>query len=126
MRKTLTVAVAALAIGLTGCATTKDKADTDNYPPEARTNYVDACASTAAKKNPQNEQQARVACQCTIDKLDPGKNPNNLAGTVPYNRKDKAINSFKETDQAIKKGQIKTPPAAIQAKFDQAEADCRK
>jgi hypothetical protein len=126
MRKTLTVAVAALAIGLTGCATTKDKADTDNYPPEARTNYVDACTSTMTKKGSGTEQQARDTCTCKINRLDPGKNPGNLAGTVPYNRKDQAINSFKETDQGIKKGQIKTAPPEIQAKFDQAEADCRK
>jgi xanthine dehydrogenase molybdopterin-binding subunit B len=117
MRKTLTVAVAALAIGLTGCATTKDKADTDKYPPEAKTNYVDACTSTSLKTHPGDKQQAHDSCKCAIDKLE---------ASLPYNRKDQAINSFKETDQGIKKGQIKTAPPEIQAKFDQAEADCRK
>ena len=117
MRKTLTVAIAALAIGLTGCATTKDKADTDKYPPEAKTNYVNACTSTSQKTRPGNEQQAHDACKCAIDKLE---------ASLPYNRKDQAINSFKETDEAIKKGRIKTPPPDIQSKLDQATADCRK
>src|SRR4051794_12934143 len=49
LRKTLTALVAVLAIALAGCATSKDNANTQTYPQEAKDNFVDTCTATANK-----------------------------------------------------------------------------
>lgn len=116
MRKTLTVAVAALAIGLAGCTTSTDNNNTDKYPTEARENFVDDCTASAVKARPGDEKQARNTCGCIVDKLE--------EGGLPYDRKSGDEPSFKDADQAIKDG--KELPANVRDDFDKATADCRR
>jgi hypothetical protein len=114
MRKTLTVAIAALAIGLTGCARTPDNANTQKYPQEAKDNFVSNCTSEAEKARPGSGQQARTACKCIVDKLE---------ASLPYDVKQGDA-SFKDADMALKDG--KPLPGTVQTKLDQATAACRK
>lgn len=117
MRKTLTVAVAALAIGLAGCTTSQDNTNTDNYPREAKDNFVDDCTSTAVKDEAgANEQQVRDSCLCVVTRLEDGG--------LPYDRKNANEPSFKDADQAIKDGN--DVPANVKPVFDKARADCRR
>ena len=115
MRKTLTVAIAALAIGLAGCATTKDNANTQKYPQEAKDNFVDGCAASSVKANGGDPQKARLTCKCVIDKIE---------ANLVYDSTKPGIQSFKDADMALKDG--KPLPSNIKSKFDKATADCRK
>ena len=116
MRKTLTVAVAALAMAFAGCARTPDDANTQKYPQEAKDNFVDACTSSAVKARPGNDEKtARDACKCVIGKIEE---------KLPYDRKSPDKASFKDADMAVKAG--KPLPSGVKDDFDQATADCRK
>jgi hypothetical protein len=115
MRKTITIAIAALAIGLTGCATDKDNANiTGNYKPEVKDNFVNSCTDASVKGGSADRTQARATCQCIIDKLEV---------TLPYDQKSGDA-SFKDADMAVKDG--KPLPTSVKAKFDQATAGCKK
>jgi hypothetical protein len=114
MRKTLTVAVAALAIGLTGCARTPDNANTTKYPQEAKDNFVNSCTNASQKARPGDEKAARDTCHCIIDKIE---------ASLPYDRKQ-GDESFKDADMAVKDG--KPLPSTVKDDFDKATADCRK
>ena len=116
MRKTLTVAIAALAIGLAGCTSNTDNKDTQKYTSEAKENFVDECAASALKARPGDQKQARDTCQCVVDKLE--------QGGLPYNREANDEPSFKGADQAIKDG--KPLPENVRDDFDRATADCRR
>jgi starvation-inducible outer membrane lipoprotein len=115
MRKTLTVAVATLAIGLAGCARTPDNANTQKYPQEAKDNFADTCTSTALKARGGDQKTVRDNCKCVITKLE---------ASLPYDSTKQGIHSFKDADMALKDG--KPLPADINDKFDKATADCRK
>lgn len=116
MRKTLIGAVAALAIGLAGCTTGQDNTNTQNYPEEAKENFVNDCTANALKARPGDEKQARETCGCVIRELE--------ASGLPYDRKNNEEASFKDADQAIKDG--KDLPADVKDDFDKASADCRR
>ena len=116
MRKTFSVAVAALAIGLAGCTTSQDNKNTQKYTLEAKENFVDECAASALKARPGDEKQVRDTCQCVVDKLEDGG--------LPYDRKAGNEASFKDADQAIKDG--KPLPDNVRDDFDRATADCRR
>ena len=113
MRKTLTALVAVLAIGLAGCTTSQDNANTDKYPQEAKDNFVDTCAAEAAKTGRGgDDKQRRDDCTCIVDKLEE---------KLPYDRKS-GEDSFKDADTAIKDG--KELPTSVKDDLDQATADC--
>jgi hypothetical protein len=113
LRKTLTALVAVLAIGLSGCTTSKDNTNTQKYPQEAKENFVDTCATEAAKTRPGgDDKQRRTDCQCIVDKLE---------DQLPYDRKDGG-DSFKDADMAVKDG--KELPSAVKDDLDKATADC--
>ena len=116
MRKTLTVAVAALAIGLAGCTASQDNSNTQKYPAEAKDNFVDTCTSTSLDARPGDEKAARKNCRCIVDSLE--------ENGLPYDRKNAGEASFKDADVAIKDG--KAVPNNVQDDFDKATADCRK
>ena len=113
MNKTFTAGLVALAVLAAGCGTDPDNANTDAYPQEARDNFVDSCASTAARTGGGNEEEQRRTCTCVIDKLE---------DTLPYDTKD-GDNSFKDADAAIRDD--KPIPAEVEDKIDRATADCR-
>jgi hypothetical protein len=112
LRKTVTALVAALAIGLAGCTTAQDNANTDNYPQEAKDNFVDRCAAEAAGGN---DEQQRNTCRCIVDNL---QNVQRL----PYDRKASGEASFKDADTALKDGN--QPPQSVQTDLNEARADC--
>jgi hypothetical protein len=113
LRKTLTALVAVLAIGFAGCARTPDNANTQDYPPEAKTNFVDTCAAEAAKTRPgTDDKQRRTDCRCIVDKLE---------DRLPYDRKDGG-DSFKDADTAIKDD--KKLSSGVKDDLDKATADC--
>ena len=113
MRKTLTALGAVLAIGLAGCTQSKDNTNTQKYPPEAKTNFVDKCTAEAAKSRPGgDDKQRRTDCNCIVDKLE---------DQLPYDRKDGG-DSFKDADMAIKDG--KPLPSGVKDDLDKATADC--
>ena len=113
MRKTLTALVALLAIGLAGCTTSKDNANTQKYPTEAKENFVDRCADAAAETNPGGDDaQRRKSCQCIVDELEK---------RLPYDRKDGG-DSFKDADTAIKDD--KQVPAAVNDDLSAARDAC--
>ena len=113
MRKTLTALVAVLAIGLAGCATSKDNANTQKYPQEAKDNFVDNCAAAAAKARPGgDDKQRRTDCRCIVDKLE---------DQLPYDRTDNG-DSFKDADSAIKEN--KQLSSGIKDDLDKATSDC--
>ena len=113
MRKTLTAFVAVLAIGLAGCTTSKDNANTQKYPQEAKENFVDKCAAEGAKANTGGDDaQRRKSCQCIVDELE---------DRLPYDRTDGG-DSFKDADTAIKDG--KGLPSGVKDDLDKATADC--
>jgi hypothetical protein len=113
LRKTLTALVAVLAIGLAGCTTSQDNANTKNYPQEAKDNFVDMCASEAAKARPGgDDKQRRTDCNCIVGKLE---------DRLPYDRKGGG-DSFKDADTAIKDG--KDLPSGVKDDLDKATADC--
>ena len=113
MRKTLTALVAVLAIGLAGCTTSKDNANTQKYPQEAKENFVDECAAAAAKARPGgDDKQRRTDCNCIVDKLE---------DQLPYDRKDGG-DSFKDADTAIKDN--KQLAGGVKDDLDKATADC--
>ena len=115
MRKTLTALVAVLAIGLAGCTTSKDNANTQNYPQEAKDNFVDACASEAAKARPGGtDQQRRDDCKCIVGKLE---------DRLPYDQKQ-GSDSFKDAETAIRDN--KGIPSGVKDDLDKATADCAK
>ncbi len=114
MRKTLTALVAAAAIGLAGCTTSSDNANTDKYPREAKDNFVDMCAAEAAQTRPGgNDEQRRTDCRCIVDKLEE---------QIPYDRKGGDETSFKDADTAIKDGE--DLPDGVRDDLDKATADC--
>jgi hypothetical protein len=114
LSKTLTALVAALAIGLAGCTTSQDNANTDNYPQEAKDNFVDMCAAEAAQTRPGGDnQQRRTDCRCIVDQLEE---------QLPYDRKASGETSFKDADTAIKDG--RELPDGVQDDLDRATADC--
>jgi hypothetical protein len=113
LRKTLTALVAVLAIGLAGCTTSQDNANTQNYPSEAKDSFVDNCASAAAESRPGGDaKQRETDCRCIVDKLE---------DTLPYDRKE-GNDSFKDADVAIKDG--KPVPDPVKDDLDKATADC--
>ena len=113
MRKTLTALVAVLALGLAGCTTSQDNANTDKYPQEAKDNFVDHCSAEAAKARPGgDDKQRRDDCTCIVDKLEE---------QLPYDRKE-GEDSFKDADTAIKDG--KEVPSGVSDDLDKATADC--
>jgi hypothetical protein len=112
MRKTLTIVVAALAIGLTGCTRSQDDANTQNYPQEAKDNFVDRCA----KQRGGDQTTARKTCGCIIDALE-----NRVR--LPYDTKNPNKNSFKDADMALKDGKPLSP--FVQDKLNQATAGCK-
>ena len=113
MRKTLTALVAVLAIGLAGCTTSQDNANTKNYPQEAKDNFVDMCASEAAKARPGgDDKQRRTDCNCIVGKLE---------DRLPYDRKGGG-DSFKDADTAIKDD--KQVPAAVNDDLSAARDAC--
>ena len=115
MRKTLTALVAVLAIGLAGCTTSKDNANTQNYPQEAKDNFVATCAGQEAKTATGGDaKQRHDDCTCIVDKLE---------DRLPYDRVE-GNDSFKDADTAIKDG--KPVPASVQDDLDKATADCAK
>lgn len=114
MRKTLTAAVAALAIGLAGCTTSKDNENTEKYPREAKENFVNSCTDTSQRARTGDREAARTACQCTIDKLEQ---------RLPYDTKT-GDKSFKDADMALKDG--KALPSSVKDVLDRATADCRQ
>jgi hypothetical protein len=113
LRKTLTALVAVLAIALAGCARTPDNANTQKYPSEAKTNFVDNCTAEAAKTRPgSDDKQRRTDCNCIIGKLE---------DQLPYDRKDGG-DSFKDADTAVRDG--KALPNGVKDDLDKATADC--
>ena len=113
MRKTLTALAAVLAIGLAGCTTSQDNANTQKYPQEAKDNFVDTCAAAAAESRPSgDDKQRRTDCTCIVDKLEE---------QLPYDRKDGG-DSFKDADTAIK--DKKELPSGVKDDLDKATADC--
>ena len=116
MRKTLTVVVAVLAVGLTGCTRTPDDANTQKYPQESKDNFVDTCTSSALKAKGGDQKQARDTCRCVIDKLE--------SNGLPYDRTGPDKASFKDADMLVKAG--RPLPGGVQDDFDKAAADCRK
>ena len=113
MRKTLTGLVAVIAIGLAGCTTSQDNANTDKYPQEAKDNFVDTCVAEAGQARPGDEKQRRTDCRCIVDKLEE---------QLPYDRKGNGETSFKDADTAIKDN--KELPGGVQDDLDKATADC--
>ena len=111
LRKTLTVVVAALAIGLAGCTTSSDDANTQKYPQEAKDNFVDMCVAEAGG----NEEQQRKTCRCIVDNLQDVQR-------LPYDRKASGEASFKDADTAVKDG--KPLPESVQTNLNEARADC--
>lgn len=115
MRKTLTVVVAALAIGLAGCTTSSDDANTQSYPQEAKDNFVDFCTSEAAKTRGGNEEQRRDQCRCIIENLE-------TTQKLPYDRAGDGEGSFKDADTAVKDGRELSP--RVRDDLNRATADC--
>jgi hypothetical protein len=114
LRKTLAALVAVLALGLAGCTTSQDNTNTDNYPREAKDNFVDQCAAEAARTRPGgNDQQRRTDCRCIVDRLE---------DNLPYDRKASGEQSFKDADNAVKDG--RPLPNSVQDDLDRATADC--
>jgi hypothetical protein len=114
LRKTLAALVAVLALGLAGCTTSQDNANTDNYPREAKDNFVDQCAAEAARTRPGGtDQQRRTDCRCIVDRLE---------DDLPYDRKASGETSFKDADNLIKDG--RPLPSSVQDDLDRATADC--
>jgi hypothetical protein len=105
--------VAVLAIGLAGCTTSKDNANTQKYPQEAKDNFVDTCAAEAAKARPGGDNATRRKdCTCIVDKLEE---------QLPYDRTGGG-DSFKDADTAIKDS--KQLPSGVKDDLDKATADC--
>jgi hypothetical protein len=115
LRKALTALVAVLAIGFAGCARTPDNANTQKYPPEAKNNFVDACASEAAKTSPGGtDSERRDRCRCIVDALEK---------TLPYDRKE-GTDSFKDADSAIQDD--KDAPAGVTDDLNKAREGCAR
>jgi hypothetical protein len=113
LRKTLTALVAVLAIAPAGCARTPDNANTEKYPPEAKTNFVNKCTSEAAKTNPAGDDaQRKKSCECIVDELEK---------RLPYDRKQ-GVDSFKDADTAIRDG--KPVPASVNDDLKAARDTC--
>jgi hypothetical protein len=110
LRKTLTALVAVLAIGLAGCTTSKDNANTQKYPQEAKDNFVDRCAAEPSAGA--DDAQRRKSCECIIGQLEK---------RLPYDRKDGG-DSFKDADTAIKDD--KQVPAAVNDDLNAARDAC--
>ena len=115
MKKPVALALVALATMLAGCTTDQDDSNKEKYPTEAKQNFVDACVNSASQAGGGDKKAQRSTCECVIEKLE---------ATLPYDRKDPDVNSFKDADEAIREG--KELPTAVQDDFDRATADCRK
>jgi len=112
LRKTLIALVALLAIGLAGCTTSKDNANTQKYPQEAKDNFVDTCATERAGGD---NKQNRDICGCIVTNLQDRQN-------LPYDRQNGKEASFKDVDVALKDG--KAPSTAVSQKLKNAETAC--
>ena len=111
MRKILTAFAAVLAIALAGCATSKDNANTQKYPQEAKENFVDKCAAQRSNTGGDDAQRRKI-CQCVVSELEK---------RLPYDRTNGG-GSFKDADTAIKDG--KPVPAAVNDDLNAARATC--
>ena len=112
MKKTIVAMLVALTT-LAGCTPESENEERDNYPQEARENFVDNCASAAVRTGGVDSGQARETCTCVVDELQT---------RLPYQR-DGANNDFKDADRIIRDdGQL---PNNLRDAIDEATADCR-
>lgn len=112
MRKTLAAVILAAA-ALAGCTPESENAEKDKYPQEARDNFVDSCAESAARTGGIANDEARRTCTCVVD---------GLQDRLPY-RRDGANNDFKDADAIIRED--RDLPSNLRDPIDEATADCR-
>lgn len=112
MRKTLVAAILAAA-ALAGCTPESENEERTNYPQEARDNFVDSCAESAARTGGVEGDEARRTCACVVD---------GLQDRLPY-RRDGSNNDFKDADAIIRDD--RPLPSNLRDPIDEATADCR-
>ena len=112
MRKTLAAAIL-MAAAIAGCTPESENAEKTDYPQEARDNFVDSCAESAARTGGVQGEEARNTCTCVVD---------GLQDRLPY-RRDGANNDFTDADRIIRDdGEL---PSNLRDTIDEATADCR-